>query len=112
MKTKEEQIVLEFENDEKQAEQQNEQGHREQPARRDEHFSYKIEAHLGVLSYAKNGWKRELNLVSWNQRPKRLDLRDWAPNHGRMGRGISLDAVETDNLIALLQDQSAHRLNL
>ncbi|MDR2052704.1 MAG: hypothetical protein LBP80_04745, partial [Treponema sp.] len=43
----------------------------------------------GVLSEEKGGWKKELNLVSWNGRNPKLDIRDWSPEHDKMGKGVT-----------------------
>lgn len=64
---------------------------------------FEIIRHLGVLAVTRSGWKRELNIVSWNGRPPRLDIRDWHPEHNKMGRGIGLDGPEVENLLALLE---------
>ena len=51
-----------------------------------------------VLSTNKIGWTKELNLVSWNGRAPKFDLRDWAPDHAKMGKGITLSNDELDQL--------------
>ena len=56
----------------------------------------------GVLSEERNGWRKELNLVSWNGRSPKLDLRDWAPAHEKMGKGITLTQEEARTLRVLL----------
>lgn len=53
-------------------------------------ISFVIERYLGVLSEAQNGWKKELNLVSWNDKPAKLDIREWSPDHQRMAKGVTL----------------------
>lgn len=55
---------------------------------------YKIIETLGVLSESNKGWKKELNLISWNDRPPRYDLRDWDPEHKKMGKGTTLSKEE------------------
>ena len=32
---------------------------------------------IGSLSTAASGWTKELNLVSWNDREPKYDLREW-----------------------------------
>lgn len=59
-----------------------------------EDFSYEILEELAVLSENAKGWRKELNLVSWNGRPAKFDLRDWAPGHEKMGKGITLTNEE------------------
>lgn len=69
-------------------------------------FKYEITQELGVLSESKSGWKREVNLVSWNGAAPKLDIRDWAPGHEKMGKGISLSSDEIERLKAILEDYS------
>lgn len=63
-----------------------------------EEFSYDIVEEIVVLSENAKGWTKELNLVSWNGRPPKFDLRDWAPDHEKMGKGITLSNEEFDKL--------------
>jgi hypothetical protein len=65
-------------------------------------ITFDILKHFGVLSEEKNGWKKELNLVSWNGRNPKLDIRDWAPGHEKMGKGVTLTAEEGRTLRELL----------
>ena len=55
-----------------------------------EEFSYEILEEVAVLSENARGWRKELNLISWNGRPPKFDLREWAPDHEKMGKGITL----------------------
>ena len=57
-------------------------------------ISFVIEKRLGVLSTSENGWRKELNLVSWNGKPAKLDIREWSPDHTRMAKGITLRSEE------------------
>jgi hypothetical protein len=66
-------------------------------------LSFDILKHLGVLSEERTGWKKELNLVSWNGRTPKLDIRDWAPGHEKMGKGITLTPEEARTLRELLE---------
>jgi len=65
-------------------------------------ISFEIVKHFGVLSSEKNGWKKELNLVSWNSRAPKFDVRDWAPGHEKMGKGVTLTEGEAAQLAELL----------
>ena len=67
-------------------------------------FKYEIVKELGVLSQRQTGWTTELNYVSWNDREPKYDIRDWAPEHEKMGKGISLDGEEATKLIELLAE--------
>ena len=65
-------------------------------------FKYEIVKELGVISEGNKGWKKELNLISWNDAAPKYDIRDWAPNHEKMGKGITLSADELTELKKLL----------
>jgi len=65
-------------------------------------ISFEIVKHFGVISEEKGGWKKELNLVSWNGRNAKLDIRDWSPGHEKMGKGITLTPDEAGKLVELL----------
>ncbi|HAP8682924.1 TPA: hypothetical protein JFU82_000462 [Enterococcus faecium] len=61
-------------------------------------FSYEIVEEIAILSENNKGWRKELNLVSWNGRPPKFDLRDWAPDHEKMGKGLTLPNEEFEQL--------------
>ncbi len=67
-------------------------------------ITYEITEEIGVLSEGAGGWQKELNLVSWNDREPKYDLRDWAPDHERMRKGITLSADELAELKAILNE--------
>lgn len=70
-------------------------------------FSYEILEEVAVLSENNRGWRKELNLIAWNGRPPKFDLRDWAPNHEKMGKGITLTNEEFAALKSALQNMQA-----
>jgi len=65
-------------------------------------IKYEIVEELGVLAETSKGWRTELNLVSWNGREAKYDLRDWSPEHAKMGKGITLSVEELKELRNLL----------
>ena len=67
-------------------------------------IKYEIEKELGVISESTKGWRKELNLISWNGKEAKYDLRDWAPEHDKMGKGITLTLDELKALKELLND--------
>ncbi len=67
-------------------------------------IKFDIVEQLGVLSEGDKGWKKELNLVSWNDREPKYDLRDWSENHDRMSKGITLTKDEVVKLKELLDN--------
>lgn len=65
-------------------------------------IKYEIKEELGTVSESSKGWAKELNLVSWNGKEAKYDLRDWAPEHEKMGKGITLSIDELRKLKELL----------
>ena len=63
-----------------------------------------ITRHIGVISESSRGWRLELNMVSWNGREPKYDIRDWAPDGVKMGKGISLTHDELAILKGILED--------
>ncbi|WP_089866299.1 YdbC family protein [Clostridium cochlearium] len=61
-----------------------------------------IKETLGVISESSKGWTKELNLISWNGRDPKYDLRYWAPEHEKMGKGITLSKEELKELRDML----------
>ena len=53
-------------------------------------LKFEITEHLGVLSQNAKGWTKELNKISWNEREPKWDIREWNPDHTRMGKGVTL----------------------
>ena len=69
-----------------------------------DNVTWEIRKRLGVLSTnEKTGWTKEANIVSWNGLPEKLDIRDWAPEHEKMGKGITLTDDEAQELLSILQ---------
>jgi hypothetical protein len=66
-------------------------------------ITFDILKSFGVVSEDKSGWKKEMNLVSWNGRNPKLDIRDWAPDHEKMGKGITLSREEAEKLDEMLK---------
>ena len=67
-------------------------------------IKYEIVEHIGVINETDKGWKKELNLVSWNEREPKYDLRDWSENHERMGKGITLTKEEVEKLRDIIKN--------
>ncbi|MGM0214642.1 YdbC family protein [Enterococcus sp. AZ109] len=67
-------------------------------------FSYEIVEEIAVLSENAKGWRKELNLISWNGRPPKFDLRDWAPEHEKMGKGVTLSNEEFEALQKIIKE--------
>jgi len=65
-------------------------------------IKFEIKQNLGILSESSKGWSKELNLVSWNDKEPKYDLREWDPTHEKMGKGITLTDEELKKLKELL----------
>lgn len=63
---------------------------------------FEIKEEIGILAENSKGWTKEINLVSWNDGAAKYDIRDWAPGHEKMGKGITLTEQEAKELHALL----------
>ncbi|BCK01155.1 YdbC family protein [Anaerocolumna chitinilytica] len=68
-------------------------------------IKYEIVKTIGVLSEGAKGWTKELNLISWNDREPKYDIREWAPDHEKMGKGVTLSNEEVLKLKELLELQ-------
>lgn len=67
-------------------------------------IQFEIIKRIGVLSEGSKGWKKELNVVSWNGKEPKYDLRDWSPEHERMGKGVTLTKEEILELKKILNE--------
>lgn len=68
-------------------------------------LKFEIAEELGILSENEKGWRKELNLVSWNEREPKYDIRDWNPSHERMSKGITLTKEEAQALYEILNEE-------
>lgn len=57
-------------------------------------LKFEITNELAVLSESARGWTKEINMVSWNDREPKVDIREWSPEHERMGKGVTLSKEE------------------
>ena len=67
-------------------------------------IKYEIVKKIGVLSTSASGWAKELNLISWNDRDPKYDIRDWSADHEKMGKGVTLSKEELLALKELLNN--------
>ena len=75
-------------------------------------FTYDIVAYIGTLSVRKGAddteWAREINIVSWNGHPAKVDIREWNKSHTRMSKGITLTDDEAKRMYELLKENNFH----
>lgn len=65
-------------------------------------IKFEIKETVGVIAESAKGWKKELNLISWNGKEAKYDLREWAPEHEKMGKGVTLTRDELKSLKEIL----------
>lgn len=65
-------------------------------------IKFEIKETTGVLSESAKGWKKELNLISWNDKEAKYDIRDWYSEHKKMGKGVTLNIDELKALKEIL----------
>lgn len=65
-------------------------------------IKFEIKQNVGTLSESPKGWKKELNLISWNDKEPKYDLRDWDSEYKKMGKGVTLTAEELKKLRDIL----------
>ena len=57
---------------------------------------------LAVLSEKDNGYTKQANMVSWNGKDAKLDVRDWSPD-GKSMKGVTLNEEEGRKLYEVLR---------
>ena len=62
-------------------------------------FTYEIVEEITTLSENRNGWQKQVNLISWNGGAPKYVSRDGAPDREKMGKGITLTEEEMRKLI-------------
>ena len=68
----------------------------------DEDVECEIIESYGKFSEGQRNWNKEVNLVSWNGRPAKIDIRSWQRNHEKCGKGIAITREEAEELTKLL----------
>lgn len=75
-------------------------------------IKFEIIKHLAVLSEGAKGWTKEVNIVSWNNRKPKVDIREWDENHEQMSKGITLNKEDIISLQEVLQNLDIEQLGL
>lgn len=70
-------------------------------------FKFEIINELGIVSEGSKGWHKEFNRISWNSGEPKYDIRDWSPDHEKMGKGITLSENELRKLKELIDTEIA-----
>ncbi|WP_346868142.1 YdbC family protein [Clostridium sp. UBA1353] len=75
-------------------------------------IKFDIQKSLGILSEGSKGWKKEINIMSWNGRQGKIDIRDWDVNHEKMGKGVTLSKEELKSLRDILNSIDVDSLDI
>ena len=67
---------------------------------------------MGVIGEGSKGWKKEINLISWNDRKAKADIREWDELHEKMGKGITLSKIELKELKRVLNEIDIEELDI
>lgn len=67
-------------------------------------LKFEITKEIGVISETPKGWTKEINMVSWNEREPKYDIREWSPDHTKMSKGLTFTQDEIDEILELLKD--------
>ncbi|MDR3049963.1 MAG: hypothetical protein LBV16_09075 [Elusimicrobiota bacterium] len=65
-------------------------------------IKHEVVKKFGIISQSSKGWKKEVNLIKWNDLAPKLDIRDWSPDNSKMGKGVTLSSDEVKKLKELL----------
>lgn len=75
-------------------------------------IKFDIIKNIGVLSEGAKGWKREVNVISWNDRKPKIDIRDWDEEHLKMRKGITISKEELNKLKEILSEINVEELDI
>ncbi len=75
-------------------------------------IKFKIIKTIGILSETLNGFQKEINIVSWNDRDPKIDIRDWDKSHERMRKGITLNKDELKELKTVMENINPESLDI
>ena len=68
-------------------------------------IQYEIVKEIAVLSTGDSGYTKEINLISWNGKEPKYDIRSFSPNREKCGKGITLNADEAAALLKAFQKE-------
>ena len=80
---------------------------------RNDSFRFEIVKSLGIVTEKKGAdgtpWTREINLVSWNGRGPKVDIREWNADHTKMSKGITMTDEEAEQMCMILHNYVSER---
>lgn len=66
---------------------------------------FEIYKHIGKISNINNGYTKELNYISWDDREPVYDIRTWNQDHTKYGKGVTVTAGEMRALQELITNR-------
>lgn len=69
--------------------------------------TFEIKKALEILSTSNSGWTKELNIISWNGGKPKYDIREWSPDHTKMGKGVTLTGEQAEMICAAIADDDS-----
>ena len=75
-------------------------------------FKFDIKKTLGTISESAKGWKREVNVMTWNNKKAKIDIREWDEKHEQMSKGITLGKEELKQLKDILNEIDIDELDI
>ncbi|MGE5557660.1 MAG: YdbC family protein [Bacillota bacterium] len=75
-------------------------------------FTFEVKENLGVLSEGARGWAKEFNIVSWNGRKPKFDIREWDETHEKAGKGVTLSKEELLKLKEILDEIDLNEMEM
>jgi hypothetical protein len=75
-------------------------------------FLIQIDFYKFILSEGAKGWTKEINIVSWNDRKPKIDIREWDETHEKMSKGVTLSKKECILLKELFQGLDIEALDI
>jgi hypothetical protein len=72
-------------------------------------IQYEIVKEIAVLSASESGYTKEINLISWNGKEPKYDIRSFSQNREKCRKGITLTADEAAALLKALQEELKSR---
>ena len=68
-------------------------------------IQFEIVKEIAVLSVSDSGYTKEINLISWNGKEPKYDIRSFSPDREKCGKGITLTETEAKSLFTALKKE-------
>lgn len=68
----------------------------------DREITFEIRLHYGTFGSSPSGWTKEVNLVSWNGRDAKIDVRSWNEDKSKSAKIATMTKEEAKKLAEIL----------